>query len=458
MPATLDKPEATSDPTRAFAARFNDPSQWKIVRNVPIFAERDERDPETGEVEKIDRAELQRYVDNCNQLVATGNPPGLTLGHTKDDAPEDEQPPSVGWARNFRLAKNSLTGLWTVYQDEYFEPAWYAKVKTYPYRSVERWKVSKIFKPIALLRREPQINLGVVSYQGREQVVRYSRETYMADAPAKLSAPAAAAAPATPHNSDQLTPEEAKLADKFMKHYATNHPVIKYMHQQYEAAQVPPPPGGAPPPGTAPGQYAAPGGAKGNAAMWAQVDDAGEGHRNKSGEYKDMDSEWHTSMNKHYAAPAALSGTNGGPPAPAAPEKAEPYGKTGDVVRYAALERDVAALKAEVARERIGRAEAEQRARVARYSRELSDLERIGYQFDPNEELKDCEHLDEVAFEKHKERIVRRYARVPVGDFVPVAETTPRHKTDEERFEKTLQELRTGKTNDFYAAYQANGK
>lgn len=371
--APLMQPQAApdEDPTVDFARRFADPSLWKIRKRIPIFAERTEEDPETGETEVLDPNELAVYVRNCNQLVATGNPPGLTLGHTRDDAPESSQPITIGYAKNFRMERSPLTGLMTVYHDEWYYPTAAAEVKSYPYRSVERWKVSKLFKPIALLRREPQINLGVVSYHAGEKVVRYSRESYMPDQPTQPPAhqmvtPNPEGGQAGP-DADDLSPEEAQLADKFFRHYSMTNPVMKYMCAKYEAEAAAPDPAAA----------AAP--AAGNTFVPGQE-----------------------------PAPA---------PAPVEQDARRMSANTNDLTRY---QKENEALKQRVVA-------LEKAERIARYNAELTVLREQGYVFEVSEELADSQNLDRNAFDKHKEKIKKNYHRAPVGgDFIRTPSVEPK--------------------------------
>lgn len=186
MPETVSN--VVESPTRKFAARLKDPSQWKILRDIPVFDEHEEVTPEmvTGpdgrpmrqdRIERFGMDELKAHADKCNALVASGNPPGLVLGHTKDDAPEHQQPETVGVGVNYRVRYDADLGRNVIAYDEYYLPEKYEQVKTYPYRSVERWRKGGYFKPIALLRREPRRNLGMVlayQAQSRGELDRYS--------------------------------------------------------------------------------------------------------------------------------------------------------------------------------------------------------------------------------------------------------------------------------------------
>jgi hypothetical protein len=96
-----------------------------------------------------------------------------------------------------------------------------------------------------------------------------------------------------------------------------------------------------------------------------------------------------------------------------APEK---FQRSVEAIRY---ERERKALLAEVAKVR-------QEALLVRYERDLERLLAQGYELDLREELGECRTMTPEQFSRHKQRIVRRYSRSPVGGpVVPVLEDTP---------------------------------
>lgn len=362
------------DPTLRLLSRLEDETQWAINRNVPIFKAhtRTIKDPQTGKVRKIEVTEddLEAICETYQRLVAeTGGFPRLMFGHTIDGAPETEQPIPVGWALNYRVGTFGPARQKCILCDEYVEARYAEARKTYPYRSPEYYAGRQDIASVALLRRDPQLDLGVVMYErdrtdqrdlpsggplyysrgGRAYL--YQSEIHMPDMPGETPDPT------TPVPGAQ-TPEDAER-EKFDK-YVSNHPVLKYVCAKYAAeastAGQPAPPGGPPAPGPA----------------------------------------------KMSAAPP------GGPPgAGKEPEK---------------MSRAEAALKYE--RDALNRrvADLERENRVARYRRDLESLQARGVLLDVEEELGECADLGAEAFAKRVEKIAARYSRdITQMPDVPVA-------------------------------------
>jgi hypothetical protein len=382
--STLEPPVA-ADPTLDFAKRFNDPKLWQIMPGVPVFDSHVEQDDESGELLKFGPEELDELVKNTNRMVALGKPPGLILGHTDDNLPEDKQPVPIGFAKNFRVQRFGPEQKLGILQDEWYFPGQLAVAKTYPFRSVERWRKGRYFSPIALLRREPRRPLGIVGYSqdaddcvivhsrhvGGDSVVRYSsRYSAMAEpTPPPSPNPESQAPPTRPQPAAAAMPQEPmEPSDKdkqLFSKLAMSHPHLGPMIQKYmkeSGAAVEPPtgqemPAAAPPPGESQSESAK------NAACMP-------------------------------------SGTNGEIPNM---KKAEHNRARPDVARYQALEQEVASLKRE--------------SRMARYSKALSDLRtKEGVQFDEAEELVEVQDMDQAAFQKHVKKMRTNYRKEPIGD------------------------------------------
>lgn len=392
------------DPTVAFVHKFNDPSQWIIKKAVPVFGEHNEPgDPEQNEPpETFDEPALREISDNCNKLVASGNPPGLTLGHTFSKAKETDQPETVGYAKNFRVARSPLDGKYRIYQDEYYFPEKYAEALKYPYRSVERWKKGKFFKPIALLRREPALNLGVASYSADgDTVIRYSREVYAMPEPMETAQGAPPQAAPMPPAAEGPGLEPTDKDKELFHKLCMAHPMVGKMLKQYE--------GGA----AAPAAPAAP-------------------------------------------APANLSGTNGEIPAPVKKMEDEEEPEAGvrekdpkemvpmqrspeDVVHYARMDRKLKEMEAKQATYDAEIAQAKQDAKMARYSKVLTGLEAAGVLFDYDEEMRDCAPLDEGQFTNHIAKMQKYNARVNFGPPIRHAVASP--EADDKKAARELDEV-----------------
>lgn len=247
-----------ADPTAELLEALKDDSRWFVRRNVPVFKahERTVRDPKTGKtrVVKVGRKELEEICATYRRLMAeVGVPPRITFGHTLDDAPEERQPPPKGWCQHMRVGTFGPGNVEAVLIDEYIYPAHAAEAKSYPYRSPEYYESRKEISGVALLRRDPQLDLGIVysrqsdstlSYEMAGRPWLYQREIQM---PGEMpnEDPAKAVPGAT-------TPEDADF-EKFSR-MIDRHPVLRYVCSKYEreAQQPPMPPAPAPAPGSPP--------------------------------------------------------------------------------------------------------------------------------------------------------------------------------------------------------------
>lgn len=421
--AAFDRKAAESDATSRFVQRFNDESQWKKVVGVPVFDEHEESrwEPELDAngkpildqatskprlrkiVERFGVAELQRHADNSNRLVAMGKPPGLTLGHTKDEGPESQQPETVGYCKNYRVAFVPSLSRHAVLHDELIKPDRYEEAMTYPYRSVERWKRGEYFAPVAALRREPARSLGVVAYQKQSEfgdmldliddVYRYStgeRVRYMDPAQAPMGgAPAApAGGPAAPPNPQApAAPAGDPDVEKFAKLFA------QYMSNPENCAKMAAALGG----GAGAGKPPAPAGdglppgleATGGAAPPVQM------------------------------GASMPSGSNTGLPSQAGnpPMGAQQYQMADDVVeRYEAT---LKAMQDEIDDLKAARENSDRGERIARYGAVLGRMrEQDGYQIDVADQLYECQDFTQEQFDKRVALIERLGAsnRTPLGD------------------------------------------
>lgn len=167
--------------------RFADESRWIVKRHIPVFKEHteyelDEESPDYGKViDQFGPAELREIVDNCNKRYRqTGDACPLTLGHTRKGRPESEQPEIVGYAINFKLEPGADGKQW-IFCDFFFYPHLDVDgegglLEQYPRRSVELFPKENVFDPIALLRRTPELDLGLtLDYAKRSEPKQYAK-------------------------------------------------------------------------------------------------------------------------------------------------------------------------------------------------------------------------------------------------------------------------------------------
>lgn len=354
----------TVDPTLATLESLDDPNKFVTADNVPVFDEHDEYDDDGKLIRSFGEKELQTIADRCNARVAeSGNVATLTLGHTLDDAPETEQPPVVGYARNFRVARfgpSQKLGLLATfhYLKDRFDEA-----KQYGQRSIEYWVKDKFIDTIALLKRTAERPLGVVTFRKKGLVkLRYSMADDQAD-----------------RTENEADDQEYAKFRRFMKKYQDEE-----SQQEVEDGEVP--------------DKNFKGGNQGAqaAAMWAQTDDKKARVATKDGSAYDsdkMDGNWHSRQSKR--------------------GEVDRMQRDQESIRYSRMEAEVAAVKKE-------NAEILAKYRRSARERDLIQLEAEGFQIDRAEELAAVENLEDAAYTSHLERVRKNYRRLPVGRMVGV--------------------------------------
>lgn len=153
---------------------WNSDPGFVIVDGVPILdehtlhlpADREKGTP--AQTLHVNAQVLAQIAANNNRrALETGDTVMLIEGHTRDDAPEYQQPDIVGEADNFRLAPLFNTGRQAIFARFKFRktPDVLAKLKAnkFPRRSVELWTDRWEIDPIALLgATAPERDLGVL--------------------------------------------------------------------------------------------------------------------------------------------------------------------------------------------------------------------------------------------------------------------------------------------------------
>ena len=204
--------------------------------------------------------ELQELCDRTNlREEATGDLSPGGPGHTKDDVPELQQPPLWLYGRNFRVAPiGNQTKKPGIVCDLWIDKDHLQDAATFPRRSIELWEREKTIDWIALLRRAPQRELGLLTFERGEAPLYYSRsgqrpiaarlsprgklryamEDSMPEPAAATAFPSAtngAAPVGGPAQGEELSPEHKDMAEKFMAHYERSHPVVRYAKACYDA-------------------------------------------------------------------------------------------------------------------------------------------------------------------------------------------------------------------------------
>lgn len=265
---------------------LNDRSQWEVIPAVPVFDAHDEEvSPDAAQatpawvvregdrlVRRFDRQALQELADRANRRDReSGDLSPVGPGHTVPDqydadgrlvrkVPEGEQPPVWGYARNWRVGEFGPSRKLGLLCDLYVRSDRADEVRRdYPRRSVELWLRDRMIDWIALLRRTPRRDLGLLTNSRRGACLRYAMEDFM---PHDLDKDLPPGGPTdTLPDADALTPEEEKTAARYWKHYMKD-PVMQFVKGCYEkggmGGDLPPPPPPAPAPAPAAGDLPPP--------------------------------------------------------------------------------------------------------------------------------------------------------------------------------------------------------
>jgi hypothetical protein len=165
------------DATRDFLAALNDPRRWIVKPGVPVFKPHQRVDPNTGKLIVVDVPKLYRIAANSQRLERLrGVPSRTTIGHTEPTLPETLQPPVAGFYRNYRVGRFGPSGEIGIIADEWLDPRYGGDRKNYPFRSAEYYDDAEEIRGVALLTRDPYLDLGVVAYsRSVPGAVHYSR-------------------------------------------------------------------------------------------------------------------------------------------------------------------------------------------------------------------------------------------------------------------------------------------
>lgn len=393
---------AVADSTASILDSLDDHNLWVRREDVPVF---DEHIEKRGDItEDFNEARLSEIAKNCNKRERdTGDLCPITLGHTVLDqyddkgvlirkAKETEQPPIVGYARNFRVGRFGPSGRLGILSTFYVKKENHLPdgpmsgdqiLEQFPRRSVERWIQGNILDPIALLKRTPKRDLGILYIKdGADERIRYELEqTTMSSANGQATKPAPTAIRyeheegeggegkktiTAPQEGDEISEEDKKKAEQYMRYYERTNPTIQYMAQQAK-------------------QY------------------------------------------------AMASATNGVTPAPVAAGPGPAAAPTGNETMQ--MQRDQAniqyAREIEQLRNETKALREENTLRNRQYIREqrkaeLTQLEAEGFKLNRVYELDtvapvDAEPMAQSQYEKYKQNIRDNYSRVPTSDrFIPV--------------------------------------
>lgn len=423
--------------------------EYVRVPAVPLFDTHDEYDAQGNVVRRFGAAELQQIAARCNARAAhTGDLSPFGAGHTFDDqydktgrlvykAREDEQPAPMGYLHNYTVQPYGPEGKLAICADFYVRKRLTDNrgqpvdglqyLKTFPRRSVELWSEDGIIDWVAVLRRTPQRDLGLLTYA---RAVHYVREG-APDRPDRMQlVPAAATFGRAERGRTKLrySMGDAMPLEPGKSQAVISHNIAEMVHsghpqnQAIAAAEnnarkyaMPDPtqqPSAAAP--TAPNQPNDGAGAELTPQEAAQADKYAKHLMRHHPLFRHLYAKYaaecgmpaeqpqQAQQPAQYGAAAPGGSNTFVPPGPAR------HGADGSPDRYA---RDLAARD-----ERI--AALERANRVERYHRVLTDMHRgseeeLGIDLDLPTELELVQDFAPDRFQKHCEHIAKHYKRIP---------------------------------------------
>lgn len=449
-----------------------DPAELVDLGYRPVFKEHVNR---AGK--KIGQRELTRITDRCNdRIVDTGDFAPLVIRHTKDDGSYD--PEVIGFVGPYRMGKLG---------DRKPLPATYGKVwvfahkrdelKKYPRLSVEFWADpddpgNGYFDPISLLGSEtPELDLGIhyAKDNSGRQLMRYAKVERFSAMPGGANTCVPSLIESDKETKTKYGESRSMLtAEDIQQIVMALTPVVK---QQIDEAMA--------------GMKSVTGEGATDADDYSDLDldndtdlDVGDdleglddeqsdengddADLEDDGELPEIDEEMPADDESEQSGDEPDSDDEPPPPKPSGSDEGEkmatekkPDDKDMTKEKYARENADLreryhkAEERATKAEERLALLEGQvgeiraEKVKAQRYSK-LNDLLNAGYVLTIDDELKDCEPLNDEQFGRHCDKIVQRYARAPLGQsvFVPPSPKRDGVPQDEkrERYSKAAQE------------------
>lgn len=141
-----------------------DPSDFVVVPHVCAIDEFRMTNPDGSFVADVTPVFLNRLCAHMQEREdATGDLAPIVIGHTMDGLPEVEQPPVVGFARNWSIGELGSTGRKAAFFDAWIRKDRVEQVRNYPRRSCEVWASRYEVDPISLLgATTPARDLGLM--------------------------------------------------------------------------------------------------------------------------------------------------------------------------------------------------------------------------------------------------------------------------------------------------------
>ena len=152
-----------------------DPADFVVAPHVAILDTFRMTNPDGSFAADITETFIDRLITHmAERELATGDLCPLVIGHTQDGLPETEQPPLVGYARNWHKGTLGSTGRPCAFFDAWILKSQVELAKKFPRRSAEVWASRYEIDPVSLLgATTPARDLGLLKLN-REGSFTYS--------------------------------------------------------------------------------------------------------------------------------------------------------------------------------------------------------------------------------------------------------------------------------------------
>lgn len=159
------------DPTLDFVAALNDPSKWIKVENIPICIPHERTVKNAAGEEQTIVVTADDLPEIANQLeeraAQYGVYPVMTYGHRQQsdpNFPEKDQPDIAGFTADHHFGYFGPSQVPAVLGTAYYKREEWEEAKKYPFRSMDYYPGTKKITGVALLKRDPYLPLGMVTY------------------------------------------------------------------------------------------------------------------------------------------------------------------------------------------------------------------------------------------------------------------------------------------------------
>lgn len=153
-----------------------DPSAWVRVVNVPVCRPHKLPQGQGGKVITVTEADLPRIAAEVNAMYRDEGVPIIArVGHINQEPnfPEKDQPRLVGFGKDAKVGRFGPGQIPAVLVDLYVRREERDVLTHYPFRSMEFNPATGRISGLALLTRNPALDLGAIHYQAGHWLVHY---------------------------------------------------------------------------------------------------------------------------------------------------------------------------------------------------------------------------------------------------------------------------------------------